>query len=192
MHEARYIIRLENRQGYVPSDHDLLLRAVRAGASPLKGRAMNLRVSSRAVEFDLFCASDLLLDPFITAWRELGGCLTVKRLDVPPTTVEAPAVVAQARDFFNEERYWEVHEILEALWKERTGSEKQLLQGLILTAAALVHRQKNEGDVARIMLSDAVDRLKDQPTQYYGWDIQAFRNYFIKGLASQSLETPTV
>ena len=41
--------------------------------------------------------------------------------------------------YFNNERFWECHEAFEGAWKQCTGDEKELIQGLILVAAALVH-----------------------------------------------------
>ena len=52
--------------------------------------------------------------------------------------------------------FWEVHEVLEGLWKERQGREKQLLQGLILVAASLVHAEKDEMAVTWRMMGDAL------------------------------------
>ena len=33
---------------------------------------------------------------------------------------------------FNDERYWEAHENLEYVWKNATGTEKEILNGIIL------------------------------------------------------------
>jgi predicted metal-dependent hydrolase len=100
--------------------------------------------------------------------------------------------VSEARRLFNEHRFWEVHEVLEGLWKELKGSEKELVQGLILVAAALVHVQKDEWPPVWTMLADALRRLAGQPDSYYGWDVAKFRNRFEKILAQKKIEFPTV
>src|SRR5262249_9456508 len=110
----------------------------------------------------------------------------------PPPEVVPEQVVAEARQLFNEERYWEAHEVLEGLWRNVTGSEKQLLQGLILTAAALVHEQKNERKVVPAMLDDAARRLETQPRTYYGLDVQHFLIELKKIMLTKTLHFPTV
>ena len=76
-------------------------------------------------------------------------------------------------------------EALETVWRERTGEEKRLLQGLILAAASLVHLAKQHGDVAWRMMDDARSRLEDQPADYYGWNIETFRNHLRNCIAQR-------
>lgn len=44
---------------------------------------------------------------------------------------------------FNEEKFFEAHEVLELLWRETRNSDRDFYQGLIQLAAALVHIQKS-------------------------------------------------
>jgi hypothetical protein len=192
MKDARYLIRLANQGGYRPQDQASLLKEVRELVSSRQGKVINLRVSPVAVEFDLFCSPDLALEPFFEAWGNLGESLTAKRLDEPKGAAPAQDIVTEARQFFNEQRFWEVHEVLEGLWLQRQGPEKELLQGLILAAAALVHVQKGEEAVARTMMRDALRRLDNQPSGYLGWDIKKFRDHFTRVLESKTLDIPTV
>ena len=60
---------------------------------------------------------------------------------------------------FNQERFWEAHEVLEEIWHPATGVERDIIQGLILTAAALVHYQKNEKAVCVSILGRAMEKL---------------------------------
>ena len=118
--------------------------------------------------------------------------LTSKRLDLPPPKNEPAAIVTEARQLFNEHRFWEVHEVLEGLWKELKGPEKELVQGLIIAAAALVHVQKNEPNPVGKMMAEALRRLKNQPDTYYGWDVAKFRDHFARLAAEKKIEIPTV
>ena len=186
------MIRLAHSGGYTPSDQASLLAKVRACVHPLGGTAMNLRVSRRAIEFDLFCQPDTELHPFLTAPESIGAVLTSRRLDLPPVPVVPSEIIAEARTLFNEERYWEVHEVLEGLWKKVTGQEKQLLQGLILVAAALVHAQKNERKVVEPLLEDAAHRLENQPSTYYGLDVRRFLRHLKKVITAKTLHFPTI
>ena len=45
-------------------------------------------------------------------------------------------------ELFREEKFFEAHEVLEALWRETKGAKRDFYQGLIQLAAALVHYQK--------------------------------------------------
>jgi len=193
MKDARYLVRIGHSNKYQPSDQATLLARVRTLAGPLNGKAINLRVSPSAIEFDLFVAPDADIHNVIPALHSLGEVITCKRLDVPPAPIDAQAIVTEARHFFNEHRFWEVHEVLEGLWKDlKKGPEKELVQGLILAAAALVHVQKNEPAPVWAMLKDAMRRLNGQPNTDYGWDIAKFRNHFQNGLAQKKVEFPTV
>jgi hypothetical protein len=192
MKEARYLIRISHPGVYQPAAQAQLLSEARQLAGPLNGKAINLRVTPVAIEFDLFCDADVSVDPFLSAFENIGRVITCKRLDLPTATPEANVAITEARALFNEHRFWEVHEVLEGLWKSVEGPEKQLVQGLILAAAALVHAQKDESSVLWSMLADAGTRLKDQPPRYHGWDIGKFRDHLARMLASKKLEIPTV
>ncbi len=62
---------------------------------------------------------------------------------------------------FNEERFWESHEVLEQVWREEEGPEREAIQSLILTCAAFVHYQKGETEVCLSVLRRA--RAKMSP-----------------------------
>lgn len=98
----------------------------------------------------------------------------------------------EARRLFNEKRYWHVHESLEELWKERRGSEKELLQGLILVAASLVHAGNGKMDVCWPMMERALKKLENQPDTYFGWNVGAFLQHFRNALATKNLTVPVV
>jgi hypothetical protein len=190
--EARYVIRVANRRGDSPREQPGLLAEVRALVKPLGGYAMNLRVSRPAVEFDLFCGPDVDAKTFYPALEALGPVLSCRRLENLPLTAAPAEVMSEARALFNEERYWEAHEVLEGLWKVVTGSEKQLLQGMILAAAALVHAQKNEPKVVGSMLEDAARRLENQPASYHGIDIARFREDIKKIIFAKTIHFPAI
>jgi hypothetical protein len=170
----------------------VLLSRVRRLAEPHLGKAINLRITPKAIEFDLFVPPDTNLTPILAALKGLGDIITCKRLDIPPTARNANEIVLEARHLFNEYRFWEVHEVLEDLWKKCEGREKALVQGLILCAAAFVHAQKNETTVVWSLLADGIARLNDQPSDYYGWNIEKFRTQLSRDLADKRLDFPTV
>jgi predicted metal-dependent hydrolase len=45
-------------------------------------------------------------------------------------------------DLFNREEFFEAHEVVEDLWNERDGPEKEFLKGFIQAAVALEHHRR--------------------------------------------------
>lgn len=56
---------------------------------------------------------------------------------------------------FNQEKFFEAHEVLEDLWRREKGPARIFHQALIQTAAALVHIQKHNPEGARRLLAEA-------------------------------------
>ena len=54
-------------------------------------------------------------------------------------TAESSELYREGLRLFNEEEFFECHEVLEELWSETRGDEKKFLQGLIQAAVALFH-----------------------------------------------------
>ena len=137
------------------------------------GDVGNVRVSSYAIEFDLLLESKLKLQDTIKALEaNLGKLLTSRELDTPVTQVDANEEIQNGIKLFNSERYWESHEALEYAWRRASGAEKEVLQGVILLAAALVHLQKDERKVALSVMQRAYDKLSGKDPKYFGIDIE--------------------
>jgi len=124
-------------------------------------RVENFRISNSAVEFDLF--AKIRFEAEVAAHRlskEFGDLLTFRSLDQqPPSIPDVEAAMSAAKELFNEERFWEFHEFLEQFWRRAEGKEKELLQGLILVAAALVHFQKDEPEVCVSLLRKGREKM---------------------------------
>lgn len=141
----RFLVRLANRGGASPADRKQLTKTAYETAHNFGADVGNLRVSSSAIEFDLLLDSDDKLQDSLQALEgQIGLLLTIRKLDVESPSIEKTKAIGSGLELFNEERYWESHEALESAWRRVTGDEKEILQGLILLAAALVHWQKNE------------------------------------------------
>jgi hypothetical protein len=120
---------------------------------------------------------DLLLDTEINLQNSLkaledriGPQLTLKKLDTQNKPVERLEAIRLGLSLFNQERYWESHEALESAWRSSSGSEKEVLQGLILLAASLVHLQKDEKNVAESVMKRAYNKLQAHEGKYFGVD----------------------
>ena len=136
----------------------------------------NLRVSSQAVEFDLFAKDAGELEARKSALdSRIGNIVTLKPLDQPPPPPRGKLeVLGEGIRLFNQERFWECHEVLEQIWHPSKGIERDIIQGLILTAAALVHAQKDENDISIRMLNKAMAKLGTQET-YNGINLDQVR-----------------
>jgi hypothetical protein len=171
----RYLVRVRNEGRKSTQDSIAEVKRILSGAG--LARHENFRVSRVAVEFDLYEDSLGSLDRDLLAVSSaLGKVMTVRDLSAPeePRTLERS--VELAKEMYRQERFWEVHEELESQWRKfpRGVPEKEVLQGLILLAAAYVHLQKGEEGVALSILRRASKRLEDfGDSSYHGLDIHA-------------------
>lgn len=182
------MIHLKN-SNYVPSDsHDLLLRA-REITSLMHITIRDMRVSSRYLEFDVTIGKDRL-DQLIKKLELIGPLDHAKHVvDEKITKEEA---IEKGIDYFNYERFWECHEVLESAWKKSEGKEKELIQGIILVAAALVHYQKNENEICLSIFNRALEKIGNAKGKYHKIDVDALRNKVSSMLRTRVLETFTI
>ena len=61
---------------------------------------------------------------------------------------------------FNDGEYFACHEVLEELWKSRTGEERAAVQGLIQAAVAILHAQRGNHRGALSVYRKAMRNLK--------------------------------
>ncbi len=157
----RFLALVRNR-GYSPADARHLKEAFRA-----KGlRVVDVRVATNHIEVDILSETrPQLLDEEVMEIIEL----TEKTASAPPNTVE------KAVALFNSERFWEAHETLEPLWRQSKPPEKDILHGVILTAAAYVHLQKNDVKGFKSILRRALKALSNAPKSYHGISIDHLR-----------------
>jgi hypothetical protein len=169
----RYLVRLHNNQAYAPKDVQVVQTKIREllGSTDKIG---NLRISTTAIEFDLFVASSDLGKSKSLLEDKISKVVTLRSLESRvPTRAESEAL-REGIDLFNQERFWEAHEALEEIWHPATGVDRDTIQGLILTAAAFVHYQKNEASVCLSILGRAKDKL-GVTDRFWGRDIKHLR-----------------
>ena len=157
---ARYLTRIAHDGKLGPNDAKAIAQRIRLmlGSKEAIG---NLRISNHVIEFDLFARDSGQLSSFNDSLeKEIGTIVTLKLLDQPLTeTREKEEILREGIELFNEERFWECHEILERIWHPSKGEEREIIQGMILTAAALVHAQKDRNETALGMLRKAESKL---------------------------------
>jgi hypothetical protein len=154
----RYLVRLANSQGYTPADVKLLQAKIREllGSADKIG---NLRISTSAIEFDLFAEQTDLNRSKSLLEEKISKVVTLRPIDPRFPTKGGGEMLREGVDLFNQERFWEAHEVLEEIWHPAKGDDRDIIQGLILTAAALVHFQKNEKVVCISILGRAREKL---------------------------------
>ena len=103
--------------------------------------------------------------------------------------IDCGIALVEGIDYFNNERFWECHEILEGVWKNCDGNEKFLVQGLILVAAGLVHYQKDEDLVCISIFNRALEKLENSNGQYYDIDIDKIKQTITEMITSKSVSS---
>lgn len=73
--------------------------------------------------------------------------------------------VVRAAALWNEQLFFEVHEVLEAVWVRETGDTRQALQGLIQIAVAFHHLAHGNPRGARTLLREGRARLEATPVE---------------------------
>jgi len=76
---------------------------------------------------------------------------------------------------FNEGKFFECHEVWEAVWLKAQGAEREFLHAMIQTAAALHHVQRENLKGARSVGARAVGKLETMPKIIMQLDTVRFR-----------------
>lgn len=77
--------------------------------------------------------------------------------------------VAEAAALWDQELFFEVHEVLEAVWQREAGACRQALQGLIQVAVAFHHLAHGNPRGARTLLREGRARLAASPPGTLPW-----------------------
>lgn len=73
---------------------------------------------------------------------------------------------------FNSQKFYEAHDVLEALWlKDRTGPDGDFFKGMIQFAGAFVHLQKSRNRPAKVLFLRCTTYLSKYPSKFYSLDV---------------------
>ena len=180
----RYMVHLENG-GYDRTDATGILRQARA----LTGEGItvrDVRVAAPHIELDT-TIPDGTLRHTLDALAPLGGVVDARHI----TEVQVPKedAIREGIEYFNGERFWECHESFEGVWKECYEGEKDLLQGIILAAAGLVHYQKNEDAICISIFGRALKKLERCTGTYHTIDVEGLRRRLDRMVQSGTIST---
>ena len=169
----RYLMRLANSQGYNPRDVKMIQAKIRELLDSAD-KIGNLRISTSAIEFDLFADQTDLDRSKNLIEAKMSKVITLRPIDSRVSSRDEDETLLEGINLFNQERFWEAHEVLEEIWHPAKGVERDVIQGLILTAAAFVHYQKNENDICISILGRANAKL-GTVDHFKGLDIRRLR-----------------
>jgi hypothetical protein len=181
----RYMAYLKN-EGFGPKDARLLLSKARQIVEKYDILIRDVRVSNRFIEFDISLGNVEDLEKIRSIFSFIGQYIDGYKVVEKDLKIEESLILA--KKFFNEEKYWITHEVLEGVWKKAYGDEKDLLNGLILVAAALVHYQKNEKDIALSIMRRALKKLAAANEKYFGIDVVSIKSQVSEMVKSSIIE----
>jgi predicted metal-dependent hydrolase len=179
------MIHLKN-SGYIPQDAKKLLSEADKLVAGMHAIVRDMRVSSRYLEFDISISKEYL--NLLVEKLEMIGPLDNAR-HLIDEEMEKEEAVEKGRYYFNYERFWECHETLEVVWKKIYDGEKDLVQGIILVAAAFVHYQKNENEICLSILRRAIEKIGNASGKYYKIDIDVLRKNVLEIIHSGTIMT---
>ena len=172
MPKSRFLLRV------IPNEpaRQAFLTSLRSIGGSLGASVKHPRWTSHgALEVDVFTPSVQDFETFLAAIEPLSKVESTKNLDEPPVFKPKEEILEEARLYFNSERYWECHELLESVWRPAKGDEKKLVQAVILVCAALVHEQRGERDVALGIYRRALPQIAWEEKKYHGIEISRLR-----------------
>jgi predicted metal-dependent hydrolase len=178
------MVYLEN-QRYTPKDAVTLLKKARSLVSGSQIIVRDSRVAKHHIEFDISIPDNKHVNDIISSLSSIAQ--TSEYQHIVETNLKKDEAIRHARILFNNEKYWGAHEILEAVWKNALKDEKDLLNGLILIAAAFVHEEKDESDICISILKRAMQKLSKASGLYFDLNVNR-----IKDTISQIINTGEV
>ena len=185
----RYMAYLKN-EGFGPKDARLLLSNARQIVEKYDILIRDVRVSNRFIEFDISLGNIEDLEKIRSIFSFIGKYIDRYKVVEKDLKIEESLILA--KKLFNEEKYWITHEVLEGVWKKAYGDEKDLLNGLILVAAAFVHYQKNEKDIALSIMRRAIKKLTTVNEKYFGIDVVSIKSQVSEMVKSSSIRNFTI
>jgi hypothetical protein len=162
------MLHLQNTMPYTPKHASTLLQTAREIVEP-QASVRDARVSKKYIEFDISISDGADMKTIIAAIESIAPLASYE--EILERHLEKVGAIARAVQLFNDERYWEAHEALEYVWKNATGVEREILNGIILVAAAFVHDEKDEPDICISILRRARKKLDPVSGNYHGINI---------------------
>ena len=185
----RYMLHLHNTMPYTPKDATSLLQRTRELVES-EVTIRDARISKKYIEFDTGVPVDMDVKAIVTRLEAIAPLASYD--EVIERHMEKDKALERAVKLFNDEKYWEAHEVLEYVWKNANGIEKEILNGIILVAAAFVHDEKDEQAVCISILQRARKKFDQASSNYYGIDINGIADMISKIINTRKVERFTI
>ena len=179
------MIYLKN-QSHTPKDATALLKKARNLVSDSKIIVRDTRVSKRRIEFDTSIPENYSVENIIDKLSFISPISEYEH--VVEKHMKKEEEIKYARALFNDEKYWGAHEVLESIWKSVQKDEKDLLNGIILIAAAFVHDEKGESDICISILKRAMNKLSKANGLYFDIDVDKLKDRVLKIIQEGHIE----
>ena len=154
----------QNTMLHTPKDATNLLQRARELVEP-EAIFRDARISKRYIEFDISISEGIDVKTIIARIESIAPLASYD--EILERHMEKDRAIERAVQLFNDERYWEAHEALEYVWKNARGTERKILNGIILVAAAFVHDEKDEPNVCISVLRRARKKLDQANVKNY-------------------------
>ena len=184
-----FFVHLRITVPYTSKDATLILHRVRESIEP-DVTVRDVRISNKYIVLDASMLEST--DPKTIIKRLESIAPLASYNEVRDHNMEKDKAIERAVQLFNDERYWEAHEVLEQVWKNATGTEREILNGIILVAAAFVHDEKNEQDICISILQRARKKLDRASRRYYTIDITRLEEKISEIINSGSIQRFTI
>lgn len=162
------MIHMRNTIPYAPKDATALLCRARELVEA-EATIRDARVSKKYIEFDTSIPDAMDVNTIIERLEAISPLGSYEH--IVERHMDKDGAIKRAMQLFNDEKYWQAHEALEYVWKNASGVEKDILNGIILVAAAFVHDEKDEPGVCLSILQRARKKLGGASGMYYGMDV---------------------
>lgn len=77
---------------------------------------------------------------------------------------------------FNQQEFYDCHDLIEDLWLRESSDKQPFLQGIIQAAVAFFHYQQGKWGAARTMMKQSINKLAIYPSAHGGIDLGQFRS----------------
>lgn len=193
------MVYLDNKnKSFYPIDSKNVLNRLRSAFSKFSDvEIRDLRVSSYFIEVDLSIYSlspplgdeNQISTDLLPLFDSVSSVFYWDYLTEPKSFVKKETALDNAIFLFNIERFWKSHEVLEGIWKESSGVEKRVLNGLILIDAAFVHYQKNELGIFISILKRSLEKLQESKGLFYNVNLDEIKNSLLDIISNDRLGT---
>ena len=183
------MVHLKN-SSYTPKDATELLYRARSLIEHDGLVVRDTRVSQKYIEYDISIPEGASEKTMVEKLQAIAPLAEIEQ--VVERQLAKDDAIRMAIQAFNDEKYWSAHELLEGVWKSASGTEKSILNGIILVAAAFVHHEKDEQEICISILRRAMAKLDNGHGFYAGIDVDRLATKVVEILNSGRITRFTI